>query len=443
MHNLWHDDCWRPPLIRLMITRNALFVGAVFLVARCLFGAPTIDQGTGSGASLLDLNFAQGTRELGRPLYRTFTRREEGVVTGIYSAIQDSRGLMLFGSVNCVLEYDGQIWSSIPISKGGWITGMASDSTGRVWLGGTGEIGSLVLVGGRYRYESCTGLISEADRHFGQIISVAVRRDEVYFLCEKVLIRWDGQRFSTIPLPYEVGSEWSFSSFSGRLFVHAKHRSFCEVTADHLVPLIDDPALRETTVIGAVAVKNKILLVTREKGLFEFRDSRIYPFKTDADELFTTQSYVDLAISVGQDSLVVGVQRRGLVFLDSEGRVRQTFLEEDGLPNGALENLALDRGGGLWVISDTGLTRVDPNRSLSVFDHDNGLPKSYAAATVRFQGNLFAVTGDGLYRLEPGNGVKTPPHPAEEPTDARPCRMWQSYHHRRPQGAHEPADTRH
>jgi ligand-binding sensor domain-containing protein len=173
------------------------------------------------------------------------------------------------------------------------------------------------------------------------------------------------------------------------LFVHAKHKPFCEVVGDHLVPMLDDPMLRETTVIAAIELKDKILLVTREKGIFEFRDSRIVPFKTDADDLFTRESYTDLAISVGQGLFVVGVQRRGLVFLDAAGHIQETFLEKDGLPNGALVDLRLDRAGGLWVIGDTSLTRVDPNRSISVFDHDNGLPKSYAVGAARFSGLLY------------------------------------------------------
>ena len=50
-------------------------------------------------------------------------------------------------------------------------------------------------------------------------------------------------------------------------------------------------------------------------------------------------------------------------------------------------------GGGLWVFGENGLTRVDTNRSISVFDHENGLPKNNIAATIRFGGSLYALTG--------------------------------------------------
>lgn len=385
-----------------MISRYSLITAAFLLTVRCVSAGLESGLEQGASSSSVDHNPAQEAREFGRPLYRIFTKRDEGVVNHIFSAAQDSRGLMIFGSVNCLLEYDGQRWRSIPVPKGGFVQATASDRSGTIWIGGTGEVGALVLNGGAYQYKSYTHLLPESERHFGIVLSAAVHGDDVYFLTEKTLLRWTGQHFSVIPLPYEFGSFWAFSSFSGRLFVHAKHQPFSEVVGDHLVPVLDDPALRETTVIGAIELaKGKVLLVTREKGIFELREFRIVPFETDADDLFTKESYVDLAISISQNLFVVGAQRQGLVFLDPAGHIQQTFLEEDGLPTGALNDLRLDRAGGLWVVGDTSLTRINPNRSISVFDHENGLPKSYVAATVRYGGYLYAVTGNGLYRLEP------------------------------------------
>jgi hypothetical protein len=142
----------------------------------------------------------------------------------------------------------------------------------------------LVPDAGVYRYKSYKSLLPASESHFGEIKGVAVHGDAVYFLTEKSLLRWTGQQFSVIHLPYEVGSSWYLSSFSGRVFVHAKHQAYSEVVGDHLEPVVDDPVLRETTVTGAIELaKDKTLLVTKEKGIFEVHDSQIVPFKTDAD----------------------------------------------------------------------------------------------------------------------------------------------------------------
>jgi len=412
-----------------LLRRYPILVGAFLLLSHsAAIGLDELDE-TGASGSSSEADSGQRVRELGRPLYRTFTRKDEGIVNKILTSVQDPRGLMIFGSVNCVLEYDGQHWTSIPIPNSGYIEKLACDKSGKLYVGGTDELGALVLEGGTYRYKSYTSLLPASEGHVGEIRDIAVHGDDVYFLYEKTLLRWTGQQFSVIHLPYEVGCPWYLTSFSGRLFAHAKHQPYSEVVDDHLEAYLDDPVLRETTVTGAIELtKDEILLVTKEKGIFELHDSsssaasdsakassdkssndlakekQVVPFKTDADDLLTRQSYVEHAIPISRGIFVVAVEARGLVFLSVTGRILQTFLEEDGLPSGALYDLRRDRAGGLWVFGENGLTRVDTNRSISVFDHENGLPKTNVAATIRFDGSLYALTGSGLYRLESGGG---------------------------------------
>ena len=303
-----------------LIRRYPILVCAFLLLSySAAIGLDDLDEASTSGSSS-EADSGQRVRELGRPLYRTFTRRDEGIVNKVLTGVQDPRGLMIFGSVNCVLEYDGQHWASIAIPNGGLIRALACDKSGTIYVGGTGEVGALVLDGGTYRYKSYTSLLTASEPHFGGIHQIAVHGDDVYYLSEKSLYRWNGQQFSVIHLPREVGNEWYLTSFSGRLFVNAKQQPYLEVVGDHLEPFLDDPVLRETTVTGAIELTNdKVLLITREKGIFELHDSlssvasdsakasdstkassdkssdrsankeQVVPFKTDADDLFTRQ----------------------------------------------------------------------------------------------------------------------------------------------------------
>src|ERR1700751_2688860 len=262
--------------IRFLISRYPVLIGALF---RALYsvsvGLDDLDETSTSGSSS-EADLGQRVRELGRPLYRTFTRKDEGIVNKILTGVHDPRGIMIFGGVNCVLEYDGQHWTSIPIPNGGFIHALACDKSGTIYVGGTGELGALVLDGGAYRYKSYASLLTASESHFGQIDQIAVRANDVYFHSEKSLYRWNGQQFSVTHLPYEVGNEWYLTSFSGRLFVNAKYQPVSEVVGDHLEPFLDDPVLRETTVTGAIELANdKVLLITREKGIFELHDSSV------------------------------------------------------------------------------------------------------------------------------------------------------------------------
>ena len=90
--------------------------------------------------------------ELGRPLYQFFSTREYGGDNQNWSAVQNPEGLVFFGNNNSVLDYDGQRWDHIAVAGGFAIRGLAIDSTGEIWVGGSGKLGHLIPDGDRYRF---------------------------------------------------------------------------------------------------------------------------------------------------------------------------------------------------------------------------------------------------------------------------------------------------
>src|SRR5271166_7050216 len=91
--------------------------------------------------------------ELGRPLYQFYTTRDYGGDNQTWNAVQDRDGPVFFGNRSAVLEYDGQRWDHIPVPGGFTISGLAIDSTGVIWVGGTGTLGRLARDGNHYRFE--------------------------------------------------------------------------------------------------------------------------------------------------------------------------------------------------------------------------------------------------------------------------------------------------
>src|ERR1700756_1065614 len=165
-----------PAKISLLLTcRYPVLIGALFLALHSVsFGLDDLDETSTSGSSS-EADLGQRVRELGRPLYRTFTRKDEGIVNKILTGVQDPRGLMIFGGVNCVLEYDGQHWTSIPIPNSGYIVSLVCDKSGTIYVGGESELGALVPDGGIYRYKSYKSLLPASEAHFGEIRGVAVQ----------------------------------------------------------------------------------------------------------------------------------------------------------------------------------------------------------------------------------------------------------------------------
>jgi hypothetical protein len=54
--------------------------------------------------------------------------------------------------------------------------------------------------------------------------------------------------------------------------------------------------------------------------------------------------------------------------------------------------LGKDRDGGLWVGTDTEITRVQCGSGYTEFDHELGLPKGFVTDVGRYQGKIYTAT---------------------------------------------------
>lgn len=68
-----------------MINRYPILAGVFLLIVHGVSDGLQPDKEAGANSSPPDLSPGQEVREFGRPLYRTFTKRDEGVVNRIFS----------------------------------------------------------------------------------------------------------------------------------------------------------------------------------------------------------------------------------------------------------------------------------------------------------------------------------------------------------------------
>ena len=172
-----------------------------------------------------------------------------------------------------------------------------------------------------------------------------------------------------------------------------------EVVDDHLISLIDAKALNGTKVEQVLEpVPGEMLLLTKDRGIFKMHDRTIEPFSTEADSVFRNHPiWTGKALSNGL--FVVAVQRRGLLILDSRGHLHGTFYEENGLPEPTVLDLGVDRSGGAWICGDSGITYLFSSWQISVYDAQTGLGRSSILDVARYNGSLYAVAREGLFRL--------------------------------------------
>jgi len=87
--------------------------------------------------------FASFSSDWGSLPLQIFSPKTYNAHPQVWSAVQDSRGVMYFANPDGVLEFDGVTWRRIPIPGNAAVRSVTADSQGRIGVGAQGEFGIL------------------------------------------------------------------------------------------------------------------------------------------------------------------------------------------------------------------------------------------------------------------------------------------------------------
>jgi PAS domain S-box-containing protein len=159
-----------------------------------------------------------------------------------------------------------------------------------------------------------------------------------------------------------------FQDSGGRIWVSTQ-RQFGYLEGNRFVS-VGRAGADATDSIGEDSAGN-LWLAVQQKGLFQLRDSKFVK-----QIPWIGLGHKDFALSLAADPLRGGIWLgfyQGGISHFADGRVQETYTAADGLANGSVGNLQVERDGTLWAATDGGLTRMK-NGHFATLSRENGLP---------------------------------------------------------------------
>lgn len=331
------------------------------------------------------------------PLVTCYSLQENNCSTQAWSATQDNKGTLYFGTSDGLLSFDGVRWQyhSLP----GISTVRAVCAIGdRVYVGTYEELGYFERDEfGVPAYHSLTGLADGYDFHDDEFWSIVPDGKNVYFQSFRSIFRFDGEKIEAVTS--DDYSPLNLFNNDGTLLSQTIYNDLCRFDGNDFTPIMPRSAAANSDVISVMKGHGKdIVLCTEKEGLFSLKPGgRVERMKTDIDSDLKAQC-INRAIQLRDGSIVAGTLRNGVYGLDAEGKLLWHYNIENGLGNNSVLGLLEDRTGNVWVMLDHGISLIHAGLSYSLLKPNAGEPYiGMTYAMLRDGDNLYIGTNQGLY----------------------------------------------
>jgi len=254
-------------------TRFALLVG-VCVASFSAAASPAAAQSAPPGASV----------ERGRPFIRSYHPAAIGGDNQNWAIVQDRRGVIYVGSQYGVLEFDGSEWRIISTATLDTVRSLAVDDSGRIYAGSVGDFGYLAPdADGQLKWVSLKDRVPKEAARFGDIWRTFVTPDGVLFQCSEYVFRW---AHDTIEVIRPRSGFHRGSLVDGRLYIPMSESGLNVLEGSTFRTLPGTESLgREVYPVILRYDERRLLIGTRNNGLFLYDGTALTPFPTELDDL--------------------------------------------------------------------------------------------------------------------------------------------------------------
>ncbi|MEO0894887.1 MAG: ATP-binding protein [Bacteroidota bacterium] len=338
---------------------------------------------------------AQG---IGKPILRNFKPREYQASSANYMAVQDYRGIMYFANFLGLMEYDGASWRLIDIPSQSAVRSLATDSTGKVYLGGVGDFGYLEPDSqGKMIFVSLRHLtdVSESIKD-KQIVAIGTDKGAIFQVSgDTAYFEWRGGKLERYTLE---GIKRAFSLFfvGHQLWIASPKTGLVRVDRGQFSQ--DQGPFQDSYILEMEEYDDDHYLLVTEKYQFWIlnkADFSIRRLRTEIDKDLM-EYYFSGIQKIAHGNFLITTVKNGIFFLDKNGKKLLNLNDTNGLQDRLVLHAAVDNRGGIWLCLSKGITYMNMTIPLRVWDESFGL-NGLVYSVKRYKDKLYVSTVQGVF----------------------------------------------
>ncbi|WP_264536149.1 triple tyrosine motif-containing protein [Flavobacterium sp. N1736] len=333
-------------------------------------------------------------KNIGLPDVRNYKRNEYKGGTQNWNIDQDKNGNLYFANNSGLLQFDGSSWRQYPLPNLTSVRCLKIDDSGKIFVGGYNEFGYFKPnEKGKLEY---TSLSKKVDANKIKIIDFiwkihSFNNQVIFQSFARIYIYKDG-KLSILKAPKRF--QFSFI-VNKKLYLQDEEKGILEYRNGQLYSLPNTTSLNNTEVWAMYSIsKEKILIITLDKGLFIYENNTIKPWNTEANNFIKKNSSLG-GVIIKNNFIVLNSVLDGIIICDFNGKIIQHINRKKGLQNNTVLTSFIDNKNNLWLGLDNGIAFINEGSPFTYFGFSYDISTVYAS--VIHEGNLYVATNQGVF----------------------------------------------
>ncbi len=177
------------------------------------------------------------------------------------------------------------------------------------------------------------------------------------------------------------------------LFYQEIGKGILKIENGKSVLINNDDFFKQHKIISIFKRKNQLIYLTENMGFYQYHHGELIKWNSSLDN---SQSIVYNAISLKDNSMVIGTISNGVYCLNSDGSLKYKLNREKGISNNTILSLFEDSFNNIWLGLDNGINCINNSSKFKVYlDSEGRLGTVYTS--LAHEGYLYLGTNQGVF----------------------------------------------
>ncbi len=341
--------------------------------------------------------FGQGSSTLGGYTIRNYSAKSYRMHPRNTFITQDERGVVHFGNIYGILNFDGNYWETthLPNGTSGFSLGIGHDK--KMYVGSHHELGFIAYDSlGRNQYQSLLPLIPRQQQNMGSLWEIMATKDATLFFSSSQIFVYHNNTFSFIH-PLEPKDHFQFAKKIDEIvYVNEWDRGLLTLQNNILTPLPGGSFFKNHTIKALLKLEQNQLMVVEENNIYLLHNGSVTGLGGALATTTLKTHACSHAILLADNNILITTLDNGFYIINKQGLVLKHITLDHGLQSNCIHYAYLDDRNNVWLALDNGIAYVEINSPFSFIGHSNGVPGMGFSSTL-YKNKLYLATSQGVF----------------------------------------------